>query len=486
MSTSAPAPVHDFSPPPPPRGRRRKILAWGGGILAAILILVAAGGYLIYQHLNGNLHQVNVSGMLGPRPASLHPKAQNILVIGSDTRAGQSRRYGKSTVLSTDHSDTLMIVHVAADRKWADIMSIPRDSWVHIPACRMGNGKMSPSSTFKINEAFTVGNLHGNHTSLGIACTIKTVEADTGIPIDHFVSVNFAGFTSMVRAVGGVPECNSKPISDPESGLHLTAGHHLLNGTRALAYVRARYTLGNGTDLERITRQQAFMSSLVDRARTKLLDPSAIYRFLDAATRSITIDSRLGGLTGLYHFAMSVKNLPPGKVTFFTLPTYPRSTVDPADTANVLWTQPDASLVFQAFRQDQPVSQQLLHPHRARVPSHTVRVRVLNGTSQPGLQAAAAGLLRAKGFRLAGTGTASSRSLTQTVIRYHAGDQAAARKLAAKVSGAALAQVPGTGSVLTLVLGRDYGSSAHVGRAAPAAQPSPSFSSRTASQSICT
>ncbi|MBO0788413.1 MAG: LCP family protein, partial [Actinobacteria bacterium] len=165
MSTSAPAPVHDFSPPPPPRGRRRKILAWGGGILAAILILAAAGGYLIYQHLNGNLHQLNVSGMLGPRPASLHPKAQNILVIGSDTRAGQSRRYGNSAVLSTDHSDTLMIVHVAADRKWADIMSIPRDSWVHIPACRMGNGKMSAPSTFKINEAFTAGNLYGNHTS---------------------------------------------------------------------------------------------------------------------------------------------------------------------------------------------------------------------------------------------------------------------------------------------------------------------------------
>ena len=113
--------------------------------------------------------------------------------------------------------------------------------------------------------------------------------------------VNFTGFQSMVAALGGVYECNPTPINDPNSGLHLAAGTHLLTPVQALGYVRARYTLGDGSDLERIGRQQAFMSSLISRVKSELLDPVAIYRFLDAATRSLTIDSQLGGITGLYN-----------------------------------------------------------------------------------------------------------------------------------------------------------------------------------------
>jgi len=144
-----------------PRGwsRRKKILAWVAGSLAVVLLLAATGGHLVYRHLNANLHLVNVSGLLGSRPVDLHPQAQNILVIGSDTRMGQGRGYGSSAQLNTDHSDTLLIVHIAANRTWADVMSIPRDSWVNIPACRMGNGQLAAAQTFKINEAFTIGNL---------------------------------------------------------------------------------------------------------------------------------------------------------------------------------------------------------------------------------------------------------------------------------------------------------------------------------------
>src|SRR5262249_56925823 len=117
------------APPPPPtaplpvmpRGwsRRKKILAWVAGSVAVVLLLAATGGYLIYRHLDGNLHQVNVSGLLGSRPLDLQPHAQNILVIGSDTRIGQGRGYGSSTQLNTDHSDTLLIVHISARRKAA-------------------------------------------------------------------------------------------------------------------------------------------------------------------------------------------------------------------------------------------------------------------------------------------------------------------------------------------------------------------------------
>jgi LCP family protein required for cell wall assembly len=322
-----------------------------------VVALAAVAVFMVYRHLNGNIQQRDVSGLLGSQPVDLHPQAENILVIGSDTRFGQGKGYGSGLV--TDQSDTTMIVHIAASRQWAEVMSIPRDSYVSIPACTMGNGQMSVPQTFKINEAYAIGNLDGNHTALGVACTMKTVEHDTGIYIDHFVVVNFTGFQNMVSALGGVEECNTQPINDPKSHLQLTAGKHLLNPKQALAYVRARYTLGDGSDLERIGRQQAFMSSLIQRVKSKLLNPVAIYRFLDAATKSLTIDTKLGGATGLYNLASSLRSLPSNKVAFFTLPTFPRSEVDPADTANVLWTQPEDSKIFQTFRDDVPASQSL-------------------------------------------------------------------------------------------------------------------------------
>src|ERR1700753_352891 len=243
-----------------------------------------------------------------------------------------------------------MIIHIPANRQWAEVMSIPRDSYVKIPACEMGDGQLSAPTQFKINEAFAIGNLDGNHTALGIACTVKTVEQDTGIYINHFIGVNFTGFESMVSALGGVYECNQTPIDDPKSNLHLAAGTHLLTPVQALGYVRARYSLGDGSDLERIGRQQAFMSSLISRVQSKLLDPVAIYRFLDAATKSLTVDSQLGGVTGLYDLAQSLRGIPRSKIAFFTVPNYPRSEVVPSDTANVLWSQPEDGKIFASFR----------------------------------------------------------------------------------------------------------------------------------------
>ena len=158
-------------PPGPQRGRPRrrrsrkaKIAAWIAGILTGVLVIAAIGAYVAYRHLNGNIRQLNISGLVGPQPPDHHPHAENIVIIGSDSRHGQSSRYGNSQDLTTDQSDTLMIAHVPADRQWVDVMSIPRDSWVNIPSCRMGNGQLSSPQVFKINEAFALGNLDGNHT----------------------------------------------------------------------------------------------------------------------------------------------------------------------------------------------------------------------------------------------------------------------------------------------------------------------------------
>jgi LCP family protein required for cell wall assembly len=366
VEPASPSPDHPPAPPKPRRRRRRRVLIWTASITAGVVALAAVGLFLVYRHLNGNIQQRDVSGLLGSQPVDLHPQAENILIIGSDSRFGTHGQYGHNLV--TDQSDTMMIMHIAANRQWAEVMSIPRDSYVSIPACKMGNGQLSGPQQFKINEAFAIGNLDGNNTALGVACSIKTVEQNTGIYIDHFVVVNFTGFQNMVSALGGVEECNTQPINDPKSGLKLAAGQHLLNPTQALAYVRARYTLGDGSDLERIMRQQAFMSSLVQRVKSKLLNPVAIYGFLDAATKSLTIDTKLGGATGLYNLASSLRSLPSNKVAFFTLPTYPRSEVVPTDTANVLWTQPEDSQIFTSFRNDTPASTSLF-PKTPATPS---------------------------------------------------------------------------------------------------------------------
>jgi LCP family protein required for cell wall assembly len=343
---------------------RRKIVMWGCASLALLLVAVTGTAYVALKHFNANIKQADISSLLGDQPVNTHPQAENIAVIGSDTRYGQGSGYGSGLV--TDQSDTLMIIHIPADRKWAEVMSIPRDSYVNIPACKMGNGQLSSPTQYKINEAFAIGNLDGNHTALGVACTIKTVEQDTGIYINHFIVVNFTGFKSMVAALGGVNECNSTPINDPNSNLHLSAGEHLLTPTQALGYVRARYTLGDGSDLGRIGRQQAFMSSLIGRVKSKLYNPLDIYRFLDAFTKSLTIDSQLGGITGLYDLGQSLRGIPSSKIAFFTVPNFPRSEIDPSDTANVVWTQPEDNEIFASFRNDVPASSTLFAPPAAK------------------------------------------------------------------------------------------------------------------------
>jgi LCP family protein required for cell wall assembly len=384
--------------------RRRRIVILSISASLVLLAGVAGAGYALMSHFNANIKQDDITSLLGnEQPVDTHPQADNILVIGSDSRNGLSGAYGKGLI--TDQSDTMMIIHIPADRKWAEVMSIPRDSWVNIPSCEMGNGQMSAPTQFKINEAFAIGNLYGNNTRLGVACTVKTLEQDTGIYINHFIVVNFTGFENMVAAIGGVPECNPAPIDDPLSGLVLSAGHHLLTPPQALAYVRARYTLGDGSDLERIGRQQAFMSSLINQVESKLYNPVAIYRFLDAATSALTIDSQLGGMTGLYNLGESLRGIPSGDIAFFTLPNIPRGQVVPGDTANVLWTQPEDGQIFQAFQDDVPASASLFNTSASA-----------STTVQPGPQAttspAATGPAASGAGSTAGTGATAGPAVS--------------------------------------------------------------------------
>lgn len=335
------------------RARRRgRLWAWAGAALVVVLLAVGTAARVAYDTFNGNIHSTDISRRLGTRPTDLHPRAHNILVIGSDSRAGTHGASGKGFV--TAQSDTLMIVHIAANRRWAAVVSVPRDSWVEIPACDEGHGRRSTPHHFKINEAFALGSLYGGPAG-GAACTIKTLEHATHVHIDHVIVVDFAGFRRTVNALGGVEVTTRTPIDDPRSRLVLPAGRHVLRGREALAYVRARYGLGDGSDLERIRWQQAFVAAMVRKARSRLYDPAATYRFLNAATRSLTTDRGLGSLRALYGLAADVKGIPGGKIDFVTVPTFPRQAVVPGDTANVLWKQPLAGQIFAALRTDTPI-----------------------------------------------------------------------------------------------------------------------------------
>jgi len=317
-----------------------------------LLVALAAAGYLAYRHLNNNIAQANVRADIGKHPADLHPQAQNILIVGSNSARGTTA----GAAGAGNQTGTLLLVHIAADRQWADIMSIPPYSWVSIPSCITPAGRLSGAVQSKINQAYATGNQDGNHVALGAACMIKALGQDTGIYINHFVVMNVNGFEDMVAALGGVEEYSPAPIDDPPAGLVLSPGSHLLTPAEAVTYVHGLFGPESSTNVARITLQEALGVSLLARARSKLPDALATYQFLDALTTSLTVDSQLGGMNGLYHLAQLLHGIPADKITLFALPSYPRAGVVPSDTTDVLWTQPIDGEIFASFRNDAQVS----------------------------------------------------------------------------------------------------------------------------------
>jgi hypothetical protein len=302
--------------------RHRKLLAWTGGSLAVLLVALTATGYLVYRHMSNNIAQVNLEAYIGKQPADLHPQAENILIIGSGSAYGAAA----GAAAASSQLGTLMLVHIAADRQWAEVMSIPPDSRVGIRSCATARGG-------------------DNHVALGVACTIRVLERSTGIYINHFIVMNSDGFKGMVAALGGV----------------LAPGRHRLTPAQALAYVHGVFGPGGSSGQARISLQEAVMMSVITRARSNLSDPLATYRFLDAFTRSLTIDSRLGGVTGLYHLAQLLHGMQGGKIAYFALPGYSRPEVMLAAATDVPWAaQPTDSEIFASFRDDVQASHAIL------------------------------------------------------------------------------------------------------------------------------
>ena len=303
-----------------------------------LLVALTATGYLVYRHMSNNIAQVNLAAYIGKQPADLHPQAENILIIGSGSAQGAAAgAAGASSQLGT-----LMLVHIAGDRQWAEVMSIPPDSRASLAAYTPARGQWSgPARTRADSVAF------------GVARTIKALERDTGIYINHFIVMNDNGFKGMVGALGGVEERNPTAIDNPRAGLVLTPA-------QALAYAHGLLAPPGSSGQARTALQQALAVSLIARARSSLSNPLATYRFLDAFTRSLTIDSQLGGMTGLYHLARLLHGMPAGEIAFFALPSSPRADVALADATNVPWTQPADGEIFASFRDDVQLSHTVL------------------------------------------------------------------------------------------------------------------------------
>ncbi|MGW7102235.1 LCP family protein [Streptomyces sp. NPDC054838] len=335
--------------PRPPRGRRRRLLRWVALGLALLVLAGAAAGWWLYRKLEGNIREdtsaaAELERYGRERPLHLADGAQNILIIGSDTRSGKDNApYGQDK--GTQRSDTAILLHLPADRKSATAVSIPRDLVTDIPGCLTADGNRTEEQRAQFNWAYQWG---------GAACTIRTVEKLSGIRIDHHMVLDFGGFKKMVDAVGGVEICLKQPMDDPEAKLRLPAGRQLLHGEQALGFVRARYSLGNGSDTERMQRQQQFLGALVQKVQSNgvLLNPGRLYPLLDAATSSVTTDPALASLRGLYELVRGVRNVPTDQVRFLTVPRRPYA----ADPNRDELVEPDATRLFLQLRADQPLT----------------------------------------------------------------------------------------------------------------------------------
>jgi LCP family protein required for cell wall assembly len=317
------------------------VLGWIAAGLAVVLVVASVAAYLKFRSVWDSITRVSVSG-LGPQPPEL-THAMNILVIGSDSRAGPNQKFGSA--ITGQRSDTIIVLHIAPGKHGVIVLSIPRDSVVPILSCPPEQGSAGqtaqPGQVEQINATFADG---------GPGCLFKTVEQTTQLHLNHFIELDFTGFEQVINDIGGVSICLPFAINDPQSNLNLAPGRHHVYGREALAYWRARY-IGEGSDLQRILRDQYLMVSILQGVEHShlLASPSRILPVITDAARSMTTDTglTLPTMIGLFD---NLRGLPPGSVQFIELPTI----AYPPNPNWVSWPASDGGL-FSAIARDQAV-----------------------------------------------------------------------------------------------------------------------------------
>lgn len=442
---------HSGSPQEPPRRRKSRGRRIVGGLAVLVTFLVTGAALTAYVTYLNTLHAIKTfspAATLGNDRPPAYNAALNILVVGSDSRAGPNEKFGK--YVQGQRSDTMLLVHIRPDHRGAVVVSLPRDTEVPVYACApdgLGDpGQQAQAGqTEMLNATFAFG---------GPPCLWKTVEQLTGIRIDHYLGLTFTGFEKVINDLGGVNVCLPIGVKDPKSGLNLTAGRHHVMGREALAFWRERY-VGDGSDLQRIQRQQYLMAGLMQELKSGhlLSDYTRMYSVLQDAARALTTDQGLS-LSDMVSLAEDLRHLPEKSVQFVTVPNTP----DPQDPDRVVWRQPQANDLFYAIAHDTALPRTSHRQVTVTVAPGKVQVEVLNGNGVQGAAAQAASELSSRGFDVLGSTNAPSQTYTSSVIEYSAASELpAVDTLRAQVAGAQAQQVPGIpAGTVDLILGSSF------------------------------
>jgi len=445
-----------------PRSGKRHVLRW---VAVGAVVIVAAGtlgAYLKYRAVYDSITRVTVpSTALGHRPPVYSTDSLNILVYGDDNRSGLTPH--QQYVLRTGHdqsnnTDTIMLVHISPGRHRLTVVSIPRDTMVPVYECDSGSGftgqQANPYGAVQINSLLQTG---------GPTCLWKTVEQLTGVRIDHFIGIGMLGFVKVVNDLGGVNVCVPFNVKDPVSGLNLKSGEQHITGIQALAFWRTREDLGDGSDLQRIQRDQ-FMSAQVVKGVLHsglLSNPIRLLRIVGDAAASMTTDAGMT-VSDLVQIGESFRNLSGQNVQFITMPNEPWT----QNANRVQAMQPQAGEVFRAIARDVTVPKVSTTPG----PSATggaqvlttspgkVKVEVLNGSGISHAASEAASGLTSRGFNVTGTGDAPAFTYKKSVIEYSTtADLPAVNTLKKELTDVTSRQVPSlTPGTVDLILGSDF------------------------------
>jgi LCP family protein required for cell wall assembly len=316
-----------------------------GSVAAVSLVLAGFVGFNVWQlsrtlnsaavevyDLDGSLYQAPTAEQLqGPL---------NILLIGSDTRANQEANYGSSTA---NLADVIMLLHVNESRDNAVVMSFPRDLLIPIPDCIPEDNRPSRyGDQMQINQTLDLA---------GPSCVLDAVQQLSGISIPHLGLIDFKGVIGMSEAIGGVEVCVANPINDPYSKLTLDAGTHLLEGEQALAFLRTRYGVGDGSDLSRISNQQVFLTSLVRKVMDEdiLTSPIRLYSLASAAAQNMRLSQSLTKLDTMVAMARELNDVELESISFLRLPVYDLE----GDAAGRLGVAEGAEDIFAAIRHEE-------------------------------------------------------------------------------------------------------------------------------------
>ena len=333
-------------------------------VMAGVLFVASTGGFLyanlISQFANRvvNIDAYSIDGQTKATPDSFDGRAVNILVVGTDSRSGASGELGAGDEDEVPglRNDSTMVIHVSADRSRVQIVSIPRDTLVDIPACKHRDGTVNePTSDDMFNNAMVYGADGGDapeDVGPGIACVKSTVEKLSGMTIDAFMVVDFAGFVRMIDALGGVWFNIPERIDDDSAQLYIDAGCWKLSGTHALAYMRSRKAQGDGSDISRIGRQQQLISAMLRELQAKdyVTDSGALLTFLQAAIQAVNVSPNLGDASADASLLINVlQKVDRSNIQFVTMPVEEPSW----DPNRRIPSEPMARNVWNALENDQ-------------------------------------------------------------------------------------------------------------------------------------